>query len=69
MLTLADQSEFISSGLVSAFLVCVAAGSSDSYRLCQLLWDSAEQTAHATRATGKWQMVSSGVDVCLLVKT
>ena len=48
--------------------VCLG-GSSDSCRLCQFLWDSAEQTAHATRATGKWQMVSSGVDMCLLVKT
>ena len=68
MLTPGDQSEFISAGLVSAFLVCVAGGSSDSYRLCQSLWALAEQTAHATRATGKWQMVSSGVDVSLLVK-
>ena len=34
--------------------VCMAGGSSDSYHLCQFVWDSAKQTAHATRATGKW---------------
>ena len=43
-------------------------GNRDICRLCQFLWDSAEQTAIATRATGRWQMVSSGVDMCLLVK-
>ena len=67
MITLGDQSSFPVA--LSPYLSCVAGGSSDSRPLCQFLWDSAEQTAHATRATGKWQIVSSGVDVCLFVRT
>ena len=63
MLVGGDQSEIISGGLVSVYLVCAKVAVVIHASLCQFLWDSAEQTGHATRATGKWQMVSSGVDM------
>ena len=44
---------------LSDFL-CMVGGSSDLCRLCQFLWDSSGQTT-----TGQWQMVYSGVHVCV----